>query len=293
MKVRLAGERDRAAWLRLRRALWPERDAAWHESEVDDILGHRFQRAAYLGLDEDGSAAGSAGIVGFVEVSRRPRVDGCETSPVGYLDALYVDPAHRRRGLGRGLAEAAQAWAASHGCREMAAGAGIDDEAGRAVHARLGFGEVCRLVVLRKSLAAAPNAAAGERGSAASGVTGLEWSTAARPALPSAIPSTGAFPVAAGANGGRGLRLACHLAVWIGGVAALLNTRVWTDDVFYGGVLPLVDLAFVIYLLVMTALLLYRRRTARSDWDLDRLLAGQETAPEATPEHGEDGPGPG
>ena len=51
--------------------------------------------------------------IGFAEVAlRRDYVNGCETSPVGFLGGIYVDPAHRLGGVARALCAEAERWSA-------------------------------------------------------------------------------------------------------------------------------------------------------------------------------------
>jgi aminoglycoside 6'-N-acetyltransferase I len=95
-------------------------------------------------------AGGSA--AGFVEVGTRPYADGCETSPVGYVEAWYVDPDVRRTGVGRALLAAAEAWARDRGYREMASDAQLDNAVSHAAHRRAGYEEVDRVVQFRKDL---------------------------------------------------------------------------------------------------------------------------------------------
>jgi aminoglycoside 6'-N-acetyltransferase I len=91
-------------------------------------------------------------LVGLVEVSLRPYAEGCETSPVGYLEGLYVIPAFRKRGIARLLVQEAEAWARAQGCREMASDAELTNLLGQEVHRRLGYEETERLVCFRKTL---------------------------------------------------------------------------------------------------------------------------------------------
>ncbi len=93
--------------------------------------------------------------VGFVEVGLRSHADGCETDhAVGFLEGWYVVPTHRRRGVGRALVAAAEAWARDRGCREMASDT-WSDERGRGsvkAHTALGFEVVDHVVTFRKAL---------------------------------------------------------------------------------------------------------------------------------------------
>lgn len=92
------------AWLRLRQELWPQPEAA-HPWEAEDIIARRAEAAAFIVRD---SMAGNA--IGFAEVTlRHDYVNGCESSPVAFLEEIYVRPAFRRRGAARLLADAVRA----------------------------------------------------------------------------------------------------------------------------------------------------------------------------------------
>ena len=126
--------------------------ALFPDYTADDLAkGMREFRArsdgeVFVAEREDGSVAG------FVEVGSRPYADGCETSPVGYIEALYVDPDVRRSGYGRDLLKAAENWARSRGYHEMASDALLDNEISHAAHYRTGYEEVDRVVQFRKGL---------------------------------------------------------------------------------------------------------------------------------------------
>ena len=91
-------------------------------------------------------------VIGFAEVSRRAYAEGCDTSPVGFLEGWYVIPERRGQGVGRALVDAAEAWARGLGCREFASDAVADNAGSAAAHRRLGFEEVVVIRCFRKSL---------------------------------------------------------------------------------------------------------------------------------------------
>lgn len=95
---------------------------------------------------------GDGSLAGFVEAGSRPYADGCDTSPVGYVEAWYVDDKVRRQGYGRALLEAAEDWARSQGYREMASDALLDNHISHAAHRAAGYEEVERIVQFRKPL---------------------------------------------------------------------------------------------------------------------------------------------
>ena len=93
-----------------------------------------------------------ASVCGYVEVGSRPYADGCDTSPVGYIEAWYVDPDVRRAGYGRALLAAAEGWARSRGYHEVASDARLDNIVSHEAHRRAGYEEVDRVVQFRKVL---------------------------------------------------------------------------------------------------------------------------------------------
>ena len=106
----------------------------------------RADAAVFIAERPDGSLAG------FVEVGTRPYADGCDTSPVGYIEAWYVDPDVRRAGHGRALLRSAEQWALERGYAEMASDALLDNHVSHRAHERSGYIEVDRVVQFRKPL---------------------------------------------------------------------------------------------------------------------------------------------
>ena len=95
---------------------------------------------------------GDGTLAGFVEAGSRPYAEGCDTSPVGYVEAWWVDDDLRRQGYGRALLQAAEDWARSQGYSEMASDALLDNVASHRAHEASGYSEVERIVTFRKSL---------------------------------------------------------------------------------------------------------------------------------------------
>ncbi|HXV90781.1 MAG TPA: GNAT family N-acetyltransferase, partial [Gemmatimonadales bacterium] len=110
MIVRPMRPGEEAACRALRRALWPDCAEAMHDAELAAIAAAP-DAGAVLVADVNGE------LVGFLEASWRAHVDGCLTSPVGYIEGWYVAPGHRGRGIGAALVRAAERWARDRGCR--------------------------------------------------------------------------------------------------------------------------------------------------------------------------------
>ena len=142
--VRRAGAADLSAWNAMRMALWPDAD-----DTTQQLLAQlaRDDAGVWLALRATGEA------VGFAEASiRRDYVNGTATSPVGFLEGLYVDPAWRRSGVGRALVDAIEQWTRRQGCSELASDALIDNTDSHAAHVAYGFEETERVVYFRKQV---------------------------------------------------------------------------------------------------------------------------------------------
>jgi aminoglycoside 6'-N-acetyltransferase I len=145
MHIRPYRPDDHAEWLRLRRALWPE---IAREDEAADAAAWlaRPDAVVIVAVRPDG------GLAGFAELGARPYADGCETSPVAFLEGWYVDADARGQGVGAALVRAGEAWARQQGYRELASDALLDNTASHRAHEAVGFTEVERAVRYRKTL---------------------------------------------------------------------------------------------------------------------------------------------
>jgi aminoglycoside 6'-N-acetyltransferase I len=81
-------------------------------------------------------------IPGFVNVSiRTDYVEGATGSPVGYIEALFVKPEFRKKGIAGKLFEVAEEWALKKGCTQMGSDTWVSNKGSRAFHLRMGFKE--------------------------------------------------------------------------------------------------------------------------------------------------------
>jgi aminoglycoside 6'-N-acetyltransferase I len=88
----------------------------------------------------------------MLELELRSVAEGCDGSPVPYVEAWYVAPEMRRRGAGRALIEAAREWARERGYRELASDTELSNEVSARAHQALGFEEVERAIHFRLAL---------------------------------------------------------------------------------------------------------------------------------------------
>jgi len=143
MTIREATTSDRDEWLKLRLALWPE-EADSLDGGIDVFLADPEQ-ICFLAFDDEKA-------IGFIEMSLRKYAEGCDSSPVAFVEGWYVSEERREQGVGAALLARGEAWGRAKGCTEL----GSDTESwrtmSREVHKKLGFEEVEEIVAFRKSL---------------------------------------------------------------------------------------------------------------------------------------------
>ncbi|MEP6508994.1 MAG: GNAT family N-acetyltransferase [Gemmatimonadales bacterium] len=146
LRVRRYRESDWPEWLRMARELFSEEDIENDIAEMREFLA-RVDGAIIVASREAGGP-----LAGYVEVGARSVVDGCATSPVGYIEALWVDPDVRRQGLARALLDAAEKWSAEQGYKEMGSDVLIDNDVSHETHRKAGYTEVSRVITYRKDI---------------------------------------------------------------------------------------------------------------------------------------------
>jgi aminoglycoside 3-N-acetyltransferase len=144
--IRAATREDRPEWLRLRAALWPAHDRADLERELDTMLAENSREVAFVAEIAPGR------LCGWVEVSLHEEAEGCNSSPVGYIEGWFVDPSHRGWGIGRRLVEAGETWARSCGCTEMASDTTSEFPESPSAHRALGYIDAGATFHFRKEL---------------------------------------------------------------------------------------------------------------------------------------------
>jgi len=125
----------------MRRRLFPVDSEEIARQEIAAILAKETEAAFAI--------RGADAWLGFIELRERSHGEGCETSPVGYIEALWTEPEMRRHGVARRLVAAAIGWCSERGLRELCSDTQIDNVASQAVHRGLGFEETERLVTYR------------------------------------------------------------------------------------------------------------------------------------------------
>jgi len=91
--------------------------------------------------------------IGFAQCQLRyDYVEGTNSSPVGYLEGIYVLEEYRHHGIGQELVCACENWSKSKGCKEFASDVEFRNTASYEFHLKLGFIEQNKLICFSKRL---------------------------------------------------------------------------------------------------------------------------------------------
>ena len=143
--IRKATPYDRDALVDMALLLWGHHDAAELRDELEALLSDK-EAAIFIASDGENE-------IGFAQAQlRHDYVEGTHSSPVGYLEGIFVREAYRERGVARALVEACEAWAKEKGCAEFASDCELTNEQSRAFHLRVGFQEANRIICFTKQL---------------------------------------------------------------------------------------------------------------------------------------------
>jgi len=132
---------DTEEWFRMRISLW-------HDSTEADMEDWRTnpQNATFV-LDR-----GEGRLGGFIEMGQRNYAEGCESSPIAYIEGWFVDEDLRGQGWGKKLVMAGEDWARKQALTEVASDTWLDNETSIQAHLALGYTEEERLVHFVKKL---------------------------------------------------------------------------------------------------------------------------------------------
>ena len=143
--IRKAGIQDLPILAELACPLWPDNTVEEMHAELGEILT-KPDAAFFLAYAEETA-------IGFAQCQLRcDYVEGTDSSPVGYLEGIYVAEEYRKQGVARELLTACESWAKTKGCMEFASDCELDNAQSLQFHLNVGFEEVNRIICFTKKL---------------------------------------------------------------------------------------------------------------------------------------------
>lgn len=125
--------------------LWPEHTLEELKNEFLDIIDCE-DAVFYIITNEDQP-------IGFAQCQlRHDYVEGTASSPVGYLEGIFIKEEYRNNGYARRLLQECERWALEKGCKEFASDCELSNEVSLNFHLNMGFAEANRVICFTKKL---------------------------------------------------------------------------------------------------------------------------------------------
>ena len=125
--------------------MWSDHDLEDLEAEFQE-LAMNDEAVCFIKYAEDKPIA-------FAQCQlRHDYTEGTESSPVGYLEGIFVSEGYRKKGYAAELLSECEKWAKEKGCTEFASDCELDNIDSLRFHMALGFEEANRIICFRKDL---------------------------------------------------------------------------------------------------------------------------------------------
>lgn len=143
--VRKANMQDIQTLTELTLMLWPDNSAEEMRDEVEALIA-KEDAAFFIAYEVERP-------IGFAQCQlRHDYVEGTESSPVGYLEGIYVVEGFRKCGIAKALLAACEDWVKEKGCTEFASDCELGNTQRLQFHLHMGFGEANRIICFTKKL---------------------------------------------------------------------------------------------------------------------------------------------
>ena len=125
--------------------LWPDHTVEEMQVEFAETIA-KPDAAFFLACTKETA-------VGFAQCQLRyDNVEGTDSSPVGYLEGIYVADECRKQGFARELLAACEDWAKEKGCAEFASDCELSNTQSLQFHLNVGFAEANRIICFTKKI---------------------------------------------------------------------------------------------------------------------------------------------
>ena len=124
----------------------------WREHSINELI-NEFSEIMTNGKSQFFLQYENNVPIGFAQCQLRyDYVEGTSTSPVGYLEGIFVKEGYRNKGYAKKLLAECEAWARESGCHEFASDCEIDNIDSFHFHKAMNFTEANRIICFTKKL---------------------------------------------------------------------------------------------------------------------------------------------
>lgn len=143
--IRKANVNEASLVAKLAIQMWEDNTLEGLTEDLAEIIGNP-ESAVFLLYDGEKA-------IGFAQCQlRHDYVEGTDSSPVGYLEGIFVEEGYRNKGYAKELLKQCEDWAKSMGCTEFASDCELTNTGSLAFHLKMEFKEANRVICFTKKL---------------------------------------------------------------------------------------------------------------------------------------------
>lgn len=143
--IKMASDADCNTLAEMAIQMWSNSSIAELEADFSKIISSKAAVCFIKYLDDVP--------IGFAQCGlRNDYVEGTDSSPVGYLEGVFIKEQHRNKGYAKELLSACEKWAKDMDCSEFASDCELTNINSLKFHLSMGFDEVNRIICFRKCI---------------------------------------------------------------------------------------------------------------------------------------------
>lgn len=142
--ITVANKSDIDDWVNARTLLWPKHNTEYHAKEVVSSLNNSSNLNLMARVNNQ--------FVGILEASIRPYANGCQNTPVVFLEGVWVRKEFRQHSIGMKLIEFLENWAIDNNFSEICSDTDIENKIAQTAHIKWGFNKTETVVYFRKEI---------------------------------------------------------------------------------------------------------------------------------------------
>lgn len=143
--IKNAEKKDTSVLAHMAVKMWQDSSVLELEEEFKEII-HNDNAVIFIKIVDEKP-------IGFAQCQLRfDYVEGTQSSPVGYLEGIFILEEYRHKGYAKELLMACEQWAKEKNCSEFASDCELDNHNSYKFHTAVGFTEANRIICFKKHI---------------------------------------------------------------------------------------------------------------------------------------------